>query len=150
MSDVIPNADAIRAAGCDLHAESRDAMREVMRLASAVRSRNTQAVTELCSALEKLEAAVKRHEVEEHRVLDPFLAQVDSWGAERIDRIDHERRVELQIVSMKFAALDATELLRTTYDLVSHLVRALRNEERESFSRDVLRNEWIPIHQEDG
>ena len=150
MSDVFQSSDAIRRSACRLHTAVRDAMREVLRLASGVRGGNRADVIDLCCALEKLAAAVRKHNIEEHLVLDPFLAQVDAWGAERIKRIVEERDAERRVVSAKPATLDATELVRTAYGLVYQLLRLLRKEERESFSRDVLRSDWISIEQEDG
>jgi hypothetical protein len=93
---------------------------------------------------------VRKHELEERELLDPFLSAVDAWGAERVRRIEEERRTEEETVNERVCGLDARALVHTAHTVVNTLLRMLRKEERESFSRDVLRSDFIAIDQEDG
>jgi hypothetical protein len=149
MNDPFQSADSIRSTALQLHAAIREALHDVAHLASGARNGNTACLNDLRAALRRLASAVREHNVEEQKVLDPFLAQVDAWGPERVNRLVEERGVELQLASANVAEPDATTLIRTACGLIRPLARLLHKEEREALPPDVLRDDAIAIGQED-
>jgi glutamine amidotransferase len=147
--DHFQTAASIRLTALQLHAGIREALHEVAHIASQARNGDMSCLEELRAALQRLAAAVREHNVEERKVLDPYLAKVDAWGQERVDRLRKERRAELQFVSSKVAELDAATLIQTACGLIRPLARLLQKEEREALPRDLLRDDAIAIDQED-
>lgn len=150
MNSTVFDATEIRSTVVQLHADIRDSLREVLRVRALVLQGDLCATQNLCVALERLVAVVREHEREESGVLDPYLSQVDAWGAERVRRLAEERRLELRLAAVDLSGSDVESLVRTAGVLVRPLLRQLRREERESLSPNVLRNDYIAIDQDTG
>ncbi len=143
------SAASIRSTALQLHAGIRKELHDVAHLASQARDGDQACLEDLRAAMQRLAAAVRVHNVEERKVLDPFLKKVDAWGQERVDRLRQERGAELQVVPTNVAELDRAALIQTACDLIHPLARLLHKEEREALPRDVLRDDAIAIDQED-
>ncbi len=144
------SAQAIRSEVMHLHEDVRSALRHAAHLAARAHGGDRSCLPELAAALKHLAAAVRRQHAEESRLLDPFLAEIDAWGPERVARLRRERSCETELIETASVRTGPDPLIRAACAIIRPLARLLRQEEREALPPEVLRDDVIAIAQEDG
>ena len=98
-----------------------------------------------------LSERLQHHLAFEERHLVPVLAQSDGWGAARVQQLldEHGRqRAQLDSLAAGIASgWDAERLAVATRSLVTDLLFDMKEEERCSLSREVLRDDVINVDQ---
>jgi len=136
------------------HEALRELSRGVLELAARAETEDAAARGALLERLRGLIWAVRCNLDREDKVLPPQLAQVDSWGPERVQQLDESHaRQKAALAVAELAAATASsraELAAISRDLIRELVRALRWEEHDLLGEELLRDDLVVINQEDG
>jgi hypothetical protein len=125
-----PSASAIRDATLALHRDVRLALARGLRAIAAARTETPGAHDELSASAEAIAAIVRTQIVVESEHLTPILAELDAWGAQRLQRMTELHAREQSAASQ----LSASNL----HASIRGILRALRLEEKELLDADLL------------
>ena len=142
------NASQVRKLILDEHAVLRDELEDIATLLQDVAAKRAEAAERLQHRMKKFYDAFLKHIAHEDSLLRPVLANIDAWGAVRVEKMDDEHREQRSTI----AALTSLELAS---DLEGYLARIrafvvavaadMEAEEQECLSPDILRDDTIVI-----
>ncbi len=141
-------ATQIRKLILDEHAVLRDELQDIATLLQDVTAKRAQAAERLRHRMKTFSEAFLKHIAHEDSLLRPVLANIDAWGAVRVEKMDDEHREQRSTI----AALTSLEMAS---DLEGYLARIrafvlaisadMEAEEHECLSPDILRDDTIVI-----
>jgi iron-sulfur cluster repair protein YtfE (RIC family) len=142
------NASQIRQLILDEHAVLRDEMEEIATLLKDVHAKRTEAAARLQHRMNKFYGVFLNHISHENSLLRPVLANIDAWGAVRVEKMDDEHREQRSTIEA-LTALDPTRdfesYLSRVQAFVTDIAVDMEEEEHECLSPDILRDDTIVI-----
>jgi Hemerythrin HHE cation binding domain len=147
------NQRAIRGELLEEHARLRGMIGEV-REAAANAPRVEATRQELRSRIQRLHTALRAHNCREEEILKDFLANVDAWGAVRVEIMGEEHiaeHVELCAMLLDVKLTSDSAILDGTLDAaLDHVLNHMSREEIACLGEDVLRDDGVVEEQMSG
>jgi hypothetical protein len=128
------------------HERLRCLLRDVLHHAQAARDGNREAAVELSRRVSELQAALRRHAINEDQHSGPLLESLDARGAERRKQLSEAHAREEDAVACLRTAASVEQIVTCVADIVA----ALGWEERELLTPETLRPDAIVVNQSDG
>lgn len=142
------NASQIRKLILDEHDVLRDEMEDIATLLKDVAAKRAEAAERLQHRMKKFYDAFLKHIAHEDSLLRPVLANIDAWGAVRVERMDDEHREQRSTIAA-LTSLDPTRdfegYLSRVQAFVADVTADMEGEEHECLSSDILRDDTIVI-----
>jgi iron-sulfur cluster repair protein YtfE (RIC family) len=142
------NASQIRKLILDEHAVLRDELEDISALLRDVAAERAQVAERLQRRMKKFYEAFLKHIAHEDSLLRPVLANIDAWGAVRVDKLDEEHREQRSVIGALTSLEAASNLenyLARTQGFVDSVMADMAAEEHECLSPDILRDDTIVI-----
>jgi len=142
------NASQIRKLILDEHTVLRDEMEDIAMLLQDVAAQRAEAAERLQHRMKKFYDAFLKHVAHEESLLRPLLANIDAWGAVRVEKMDDEHREQRSSVAALTSLDPAGDLegyLARVRAFVAALAADMDSEEHECLSPDLLRDDTIVI-----
>src|SRR5271169_813172 len=93
------DASQIRRLILDEHAVLRDEMDDIALLLQDVAAQRAEAAERLQHRMKKFYDAFLKHIAHEESLLRPVLANIDAWGAVRVEKMDDEHREQRSTIA---------------------------------------------------
>jgi len=141
-------ASQVRKLILDEHALLRDEMQDIDLLLKDIAAKRSEAAERLQLRMQRFYEAFLKHIAHEDSVLRPVLADIDAWGAVRVEKMDDEHREQRTAIAALTALnpmADFDDYLMRVRAFVAALAADMAVEERECLSPEVLRDDTIVI-----
>ncbi len=142
------NASQIRTLILDEHAVLRGEMEDIATLLKDVAAQRADAAQRLQQRMKVFYQAFLKHIAHEDALLRPVLANIDAWGAVRVEKMDDEHREQRSIIAA-LTSLEPTRdfdgYLARVQAFVAAVAADMAGEEHECLSPDILRDDTIVI-----
>jgi len=142
------NSSQIRELILDEHVGLRDEMEDIASFLADVAAERAEVATRLHRRLKNFYDAFLKHIAHEDSLLRPVLANIDAWGAVRVEKMDDEHREQRSTIAELLALDPKTNLegyLASVQAFLTAVKADMAEEEHECLSPDVLRDDTIII-----
>ena len=142
------NSSQIRKLILDEHAVLRDEMEDIATLLQDVAAQRAEAAQRLQQRMRKFYDAFLKHIAHEDSLLRPVLANIDAWGAVRVEKLDDEHREQRSTIAALTALnpmSDFEAYLKRVQAFVTAVAADMAAEEQECLSPNILRDDTIVI-----